>query len=82
MKRSRIHPESPRQRKHCQGVAALGMNGLMAERGVIMMASGRDTLQEEIPEAYKNLDDVVEVVHRAGLSRKVAKLRTLGCIKG
>jgi tRNA-splicing ligase RtcB len=54
----------------------------MAERGVIVMASGRGTLMEEIPEAYKNLDDVVEVVHRAGLSRKVAKLRTLGCIKG
>jgi tRNA-splicing ligase RtcB len=54
----------------------------MAERGVIVMASGRGTLQEEIPEAYKKLDDVVEVVHRAGLSRKVAKLRTLGCIKG
>jgi tRNA-splicing ligase RtcB len=47
-----------------------------------VMASGRGTLTEEIPEAYKNLDDVVEVVHRAGLSRKVAKLRTLGCIKG
>lgn len=54
----------------------------MAERGVIVMASGRGTLQEEIPDAYKNLDDVVEVVHHAGLSRKVAKLRTLGCIKG
>jgi tRNA-splicing ligase RtcB (3'-phosphate/5'-hydroxy nucleic acid ligase) len=54
----------------------------MAERGVIVMASSRGTLQEEIPEAYKKLDEVVEVVHRAGLSRKVAKLRALGCIKG
>ena len=54
----------------------------MAERGVIVMAPAEGTLQEEIPEAYKNLDDVVEVVHCAGLSRKVAKLRTLGCIKG
>jgi tRNA-splicing ligase RtcB len=54
----------------------------MAERGIIVMASGRGTLQEEIPEAYKDLDDVVEVVHRAGLSTKVARLRTLGCIKG
>jgi tRNA-splicing ligase RtcB len=54
----------------------------MAERGVIVMASERGTLQEEIPAAYKNLDDVVEVVHSAGLSRKVAKLRALGCIKG
>ena len=54
----------------------------MAERGIIVMASGRGTLQEEIPEAYKDLDEVVEVVHRAGLSTKVARLRTLGCIKG
>ncbi len=54
----------------------------MAERGVIVMASGRGTLREEIPEAYKNLDEVVAVVHRAGISRKVARLRALGCIKG
>jgi tRNA-splicing ligase RtcB len=54
----------------------------MAQRGVIVMASGRRTLQEEIPEAYKDLDEVVEVVHRAGLSTKVARLCTLGCIKG
>lgn len=54
----------------------------MADRGVIVMASGRGTLQEEIPEAYKNLDEVVAVVHRAGLSKKVARLRAIGCIKG
>jgi tRNA-splicing ligase RtcB len=54
----------------------------MADRGVIVMASGRGTLREEIPEAYKNLDEVVAVVHWAGISKKVAKLRSLGCIKG
>lgn len=54
----------------------------MADRGVIVMASGRGTLREEIPEAYKDLDQVVEVVHRAGISKKVAKLQSLGCIKG
>jgi tRNA-splicing ligase RtcB len=54
----------------------------MAKRGVIVISSGKGTLMEEIPEAYKNLDDVVEVVHRAGLSKKVARLRALGCIKG
>ncbi len=54
----------------------------MAERGVIVMASGRGTLLEEIPEAYKDLNEVVEVVHRAGLATKVARLRSLGCIKG
>ncbi|OPY88870.1 MAG: RNA-splicing ligase RtcB [Syntrophus sp. PtaU1.Bin208] len=54
----------------------------MAERGVLVMASGKGTLKEEIPEAYKKLDDVVDVVHRAGLSRKVARLRAVCCIKG
>jgi tRNA-splicing ligase RtcB len=54
----------------------------MADRGVIVMASGRGTLREEIPEAYKDLDQVVEVVHQAGISKKVARLRSLGCIKG
>ena len=54
----------------------------MADRGVIVMAAGRGTLHEEIPEAYKNIDDVVDVVHQAGLSRKVARLRSVGCIKG
>lgn len=54
----------------------------MAERGVIVMSTGKGTLTEEIPEAYKDLDEVVEVVHRAGISRKVARLRAVGCIKG
>jgi tRNA-splicing ligase RtcB len=35
-----------------------------------------------MPEAYKDLDEVVDVADRAGLSRKVARLRALGCIKG
>jgi tRNA-splicing ligase RtcB (3'-phosphate/5'-hydroxy nucleic acid ligase) len=54
----------------------------LADKGVVVMASGRETLCEEIPEAYKNLDMVVDVVDRAGISKKVARLKTLGCIKG
>ena len=54
----------------------------MAERGVVIIASSRGTLHEEIPEAYKNLAEVVEVVHQAGIARKVARLKALGCIKG
>ena len=54
----------------------------LADKGIIIMASGKGTLSEEMPEAYKDLDRVVDVVHRAGISRKVAKLRALGCIKG
>ena len=54
----------------------------MADRGVIVMAGSKGTLGEEIPEAYKNLDDVVQVVHEAGIAKKVAKLKSLACIKG
>jgi len=51
-------------------------------RGVIAMASSRLGLAEEQPKAYKNVDDVVNVVHEADLSRKVARLRPIGVIKG
>jgi tRNA-splicing ligase RtcB len=54
----------------------------MADRGILVMAGGKGTLAEEIPEAYKRVDEVVEVVHGAGLARKVARLRTVACIKG
>jgi len=51
-------------------------------RGVIAMASSRLGLAEEQPKAYKNVDDVVGVVHEVDLSRKVARMRPLGVIKG
>ncbi len=54
----------------------------MSDRGVIVMAAGKGTLSEEMPEAYKNIHEVVNVCHEAGISRKVARLRALGCIKG
>ncbi len=54
----------------------------MEDRGIIVRATGRNTLAEEMPEAYKDVSDVVNVVHNAGLSRKVARLRPLGVIKG
>jgi tRNA-splicing ligase RtcB len=54
----------------------------LERRGILVMARGKKTIAEEAPEAYKDIDRVVEVVHRAGLSRKVAKLRPLCVIKG
>jgi tRNA-splicing ligase RtcB len=51
-------------------------------RGVIAMSQSRRGLAEEQPKAYKNVDDVVEVVHKAGLSHKVARMRPIGVIKG
>jgi tRNA-splicing ligase RtcB len=50
--------------------------------GVYVLATGRDSVKEEMPEAYKNVQDVVTVCHNAGISKMVAKLRPIGCIKG
>ena len=54
----------------------------LADQGIVVKSEGRETLAEEMPEAYKNVSDVVDVVQNAGISRKVVKLRPLGVIKG
>jgi tRNA-splicing ligase RtcB len=54
----------------------------LAARGIIARATGRDALAEEMPEAYKDVRDVVDVVHRFGVSTRVARLRPVGVIKG
>ncbi len=54
----------------------------LASAGIIARARGRTGLAEEQPEAYKDIDAVVDCVTAAGLSRKVARLRPLGVIKG
>jgi len=54
----------------------------MEEQGIIVRSAGRETLAEEMSEAYKDISSVVEVVHNAGISTKVAKLKPLGVIKG
>jgi tRNA-splicing ligase RtcB len=54
----------------------------MEDKGIIVRSTGRSTLAEEMPEAYKDVSNVVSIVHNAGLSRKVARLRPLGVIKG
>jgi tRNA-splicing ligase RtcB len=66
-------------------VAAAGGRKIEKEleaRGVIAMAQSRRGLAEEAPQAYKNVDDVVSVVDGAGLSKKVARMRPIGVIKG
>jgi tRNA-splicing ligase RtcB len=51
-------------------------------KGIIARAQSRKGLAEEQSAAYKNVDDVVEVVDKAGLSKRVARLRPIGVIKG
>ena len=50
--------------------------------GILVRSESRDGILEELPEAYKDVDEVIEVVHEAGLARKVARLRPMGVIKG
>lgn len=54
----------------------------LQNQGVYVLSADRATMAEEIPEAYKDVSDVVSAVAGAGISKKVAKLRPLGCIKG
>jgi tRNA-splicing ligase RtcB (3'-phosphate/5'-hydroxy nucleic acid ligase) len=51
-------------------------------RGIAVMSKGYRTLAEEMSDAYKDVADVVDVIHRAGVSRKVARLVPMGVIKG
>ncbi|MDO8602504.1 MAG: RtcB family protein [Candidatus Omnitrophota bacterium] len=55
---------------------------LFNKSGIIVRSKTRGALAEEAPEAYKNVNEVVDVVHGAGLSTKVARMRPLGVIKG
>jgi len=54
----------------------------LEDRGIKVMAETMGTVREEIPEAYKDVSRVVDVVEKAGISRKVARLRPLAVIKG
>ncbi len=54
----------------------------LEEQGIIVRSETRDGISEEIPEAYKDVDEVIDVVHNAGLAKRVARLKPIGVIKG
>jgi tRNA-splicing ligase RtcB len=54
----------------------------LEDKGIIVKGASRGTIEEEIPEAYKDVNEVVNVVHHAGISLKVVKLVPMGVIKG
>jgi tRNA-splicing ligase RtcB (3'-phosphate/5'-hydroxy nucleic acid ligase) len=54
----------------------------LTEAGILVRGKSRRGLAEEKPEAYKDIDAVIETSHRAGLARKVARLIPLGVVKG
>jgi tRNA-splicing ligase RtcB len=56
--------------------------GLWDSKGIYVRAMDMRVVAEEAPDAYKNVDDVVQSVAEAGISDIVAKLRPLGVVKG
>ena len=56
--------------------------GEMRQRGVVVKARGMGTVAEEMPHAYKDVEAVVGVMHDAGFTRKVARLRPMAVVKG
>jgi tRNA-splicing ligase RtcB len=59
-----------------------GVKQSLAEAGIYARASSRSSLAEEAPQAYKDVNDIVDITHRAGISMKVARLKPLGVVKG
>jgi tRNA-splicing ligase RtcB (3'-phosphate/5'-hydroxy nucleic acid ligase) len=54
----------------------------LEDKGIFVRWTGKSTPAEEMPDAYKDVSQVVDVVHRAGISTKVAKLIPIVVIKG
>ncbi|MCF8081018.1 MAG: RtcB family protein [Desulfobacterales bacterium] len=58
------------------------INREIEDKGILVRWTGRSTLREEMPEAYKDISKVVDVVHGAGICKKVARLRPMAVVKG
>jgi tRNA-splicing ligase RtcB len=54
----------------------------LKSRGIVVCAGSMSGLAEEAPTAYKDVSRVVEVVHKAGIARKIARLEPIAVIKG
>jgi len=68
------------QAKH--SIRGEALQSRLEKKGILVMAGSMPGLAEEAPEAYKDVDDVVQTVSNAGLARKVARLHPLIVIKG
>jgi tRNA-splicing ligase RtcB (3'-phosphate/5'-hydroxy nucleic acid ligase) len=54
----------------------------LEDKGILVRWTGKSTLAEEMPDAYKDVEEVVDVVHKAGIARRVARLRPMAVVKG
>lgn len=76
---------SGRLKSRTAATKSINVDQLLKElesKGITVKASGRGTIAEEAPQAYKDVNEVVDVVHNAGISKRVCRMRPLGVIKG
>ncbi len=74
-----------RIKSRTQALKSVNLNVLLKElqsKGIIVKAKGGKTIIEEAPSAYKNIDQVIDVVNASGIAKKIARMRPIGVIKG
>jgi tRNA-splicing ligase RtcB len=81
---STCHGAGRRMSRHAakKSVKGRSLRQEFRDMGIEVRASSFDTIAEEVPEAYKDVAEVVEVVDRAGIGRTVARLHPMGVLKG
>ncbi len=70
------------RRQATRNLSVSGVLKELDERGVKLLAKSKKGIVEEAPEAYKDVDRVVNIVDEIGISKKVAKCRPIAVIKG
>lgn len=81
---SSCHGAGRMQSRHQALKSAKGRNIIneLSKKGITVHAKEHKTIAEEMPEAYKDVSNVVNVMHNSGITLKVAKIRPVGVIKG
>lgn len=81
---SACHGAGRRLSRHQAKKAAKGrsVSRELEDRGIIVRGASMRTIVEEISEAYKDVDNVVSVLHQAGIAKKIVKLVPMAVIKG
>jgi tRNA-splicing ligase RtcB len=81
---SACHGAGRKMSRHGAIKAAKGrsINRELEDSGIFCRSHDPKTLKEEMPDAYKDVERVVDVIHNLGIATKVARLRPLGVIKG
>jgi tRNA-splicing ligase RtcB len=65
-----------------RALAGVDVAGELRKRGIVVRAQDQSLLAEEASQAYKDVADVVDVCHNAGISRRVVRARPIGVVKG